>query len=389
MENELKLVKLSTKSWHYRLVKWLLGDKAPTPSNTFNFCRYFWIFMFCLLVLVPIYAPFKMIGLLLYSIGNFIVTNIEQKLIDSYSIWVDKLDKSSIWDVYYNGTGYIVPKKYLKKDIGHYKKDVIGPWAKKHLGLDWDDLSDREKIITELESINKERAELRKQQDEFRRKRREADALRDKKRAELVAKINNKLGFISDGWDTLVDGITKLFDYDYSTMIKVAKRVFGVILTLVFLVVSYFLVNILSLSFISLGGLIVSYWQYIVGGIGVLIVILIMFLLLYFIYGFLSDKIENIVKTYKSGGSVWYIQAFYLVIIKPLEYLIFKPIYWLVMIPLNFIFNHFLWKFICVKLIAKFSVWFWKGFINFTGIFGEYFAASKGDYCPGVEWGDE
>ena len=61
MENEFKLVKLSTKSWHYRLMKWFLGDATPTPSNTFNFCRYFWVLMFVLLIMLPLVTPFKLI----------------------------------------------------------------------------------------------------------------------------------------------------------------------------------------------------------------------------------------------------------------------------------------------------------------------------------------
>lgn len=60
MENEFKLIKLSRNSWHYKLMKWFLGDNTPSPSNTFNFCRYFWILMFCLLIMVPIVAPVKL-----------------------------------------------------------------------------------------------------------------------------------------------------------------------------------------------------------------------------------------------------------------------------------------------------------------------------------------
>jgi hypothetical protein len=62
-------VRLSTNSWHYKLIKWTLGSNAPTPQNMHNLCPYFWLLVFSILI-QPIFAPIKLIGKGLLSFAN-------------------------------------------------------------------------------------------------------------------------------------------------------------------------------------------------------------------------------------------------------------------------------------------------------------------------------
>lgn len=60
-----KLMKVSMKSWHYRLMKWVLGSNVPTPKTMQNGCPYFWLLVFSLIV-----SPFLFI---LRMFGSFLM----------------------------------------------------------------------------------------------------------------------------------------------------------------------------------------------------------------------------------------------------------------------------------------------------------------------------
>lgn len=384
-ENEIKLIELSEDSWHYKLMLWFLGDNTPKPSNTFNFCRYFWILMFCLVILVPIAGPFKLLYNLIIRIADFIYDYIVSASVKGLEKWIIKLDAYTAFLIYAEGTYDYLPKKY-KKIPGVNRDVILADWAKEAYGLNWFDVDDREKIKIELIKIHDERKKLNADRDKKRAEENRKAELKEQKREELINKINKKLSFLSTGWDKLITFINKIVDLDFTTMIKVAKKVTGVLITLVFLVLSYFVVNYLTLGLIATGVLIISIWKLLFQiTLGIVIGVIISFLVFKLI-NYISSKIEDIRIKYKNGGSVWYIQVLYLIIIKPLYYLIYKPLYWIVLIPLNFIFNHLLWRFLCLKVFKSFGIWIWTGIKNFTGIFGDYFSASKKDYCPGIKW---
>ena len=384
----MKLIKLSTKSWHYKLIQWFLGDKSPTPSNTFNFCRYFWILVFVMVIMVPIVGPFKLIIKLFTWIGDSILNFMEVQLTKSMDKWSESLDKYTAYNIYNYDSYGRVPKKFNKILLGDRDK-VLSLWAKKEFGLDWFNDLDRIKIRQELDKIYDERSEVLKNKRKIEAEQLRLQELREVKRIALIANINNKLSFIGNGYDWLISRIKPLFSYDYTEMIKVAKKVVGVLLTAVFLVVSFVVVNILVMCLLTLGIAISNNWHIILQVLGWLVALVGTLAILYFIVLFVYNKIEDLIEVYKRGDSVWYIQVLYVGIVRPLYYIVYLPVYWVVMIPLNFIFNHLLWEFVCLRLFKPFGIWFWKGLISFTGIFGEYFSASKGDYCPGVSWDDE
>ena len=41
-----KLMRVDKNSWHYKLTKFVLGKKVPTPETMQNGCPYFWLMLF-------------------------------------------------------------------------------------------------------------------------------------------------------------------------------------------------------------------------------------------------------------------------------------------------------------------------------------------------------
>jgi hypothetical protein len=338
--------------------------------------------------MVPIVGPFKLIIKLFTWIADGILQFLEVQLTKSLDKWSESLDKYTAFNIYNYGSYGRVPKKFNKILQGDGYK-VLSLWAKKEFGLDWFNDLDRIKIREELGKIDDERSEVLKNKRKIEAEQEKLQKIREEKRIALIAKINDKLSFIGNAYDGLISRLRILFDYDFSTIIKIAKKVVGVLLTGLFLVASFIVVNILVSGILFIGMGVSKNWVLILQVIGVIASFATILAIIYYVGLFIINKIDDLRSLYKRGDSVWYIQVVYLGIVRPLYYIVYLPVYWIVMIPLNFIFNHLLWKFVCLRLFKSFGIWFWNGIVSFSGIFGEYFSASKGDYCPGVSWDDE
>ena len=46
--------KTSTKSWHYKLMKFVMGEQAPTPQTMHNLCPYYWLVIYSMFVCIPV-----------------------------------------------------------------------------------------------------------------------------------------------------------------------------------------------------------------------------------------------------------------------------------------------------------------------------------------------
>ena len=133
-----KLMRVSLKSWHYRLMKWILGSKTPTPQTMQNGCPYYWLVVFSLLVcpFIALWVVSKFLLLLIPKIFFFIL----EKSVES---WINTLDDVSAYemsnnvyggykngqklpltarvfltsqDEQYNFWGYFLRKKYKTQD---------------------------------------------------------------------------------------------------------------------------------------------------------------------------------------------------------------------------------------------------------------------------------
>jgi len=107
-------MRVSLKSWHYRLVKYILGNSAPTPKTMQNGCPYFWLLIFSMFAL-----PFKLIGLAIWNIVKFI-PDMTFKLMEYMTKnWLNEIsdeDLYSIWYYNYNSDRKIpLTTKFLLK----------------------------------------------------------------------------------------------------------------------------------------------------------------------------------------------------------------------------------------------------------------------------------
>lgn len=118
-----KLMRVSKNSWHYKLLKYVLKDTAPTPKDMQNGCPYFWLLIFSVLALpfVLIFKAVKWIVLLIPKLIFFIL----KQLVNS---WIAGLDDGAAYDLQING-GYgktklpQTAKIFLNNnndDVGHF-----------------------------------------------------------------------------------------------------------------------------------------------------------------------------------------------------------------------------------------------------------------------------
>ena len=107
-------VQISTRSWHYRLMKYVLGRHAPEPKTMRNLCPYFWLLIFTLMVSIVV-IPLKLFFGLLNAIGNLLdkmlVIPVQDKRTE---VWYEKQDEFSIYMLHRNNERI---KKFINRSI--------------------------------------------------------------------------------------------------------------------------------------------------------------------------------------------------------------------------------------------------------------------------------
>jgi hypothetical protein len=93
------------KSWHYRLVKFVLRNNAPTPKTMQNGCPYFWLLIFSLFI-SPFVVLWKVIKFIFLLIPDAMLWGLE-KLVDN---WLMSIDETSVFE--YNRSQYSKDVKY-------------------------------------------------------------------------------------------------------------------------------------------------------------------------------------------------------------------------------------------------------------------------------------
>jgi hypothetical protein len=394
-----KLMRVSLKSWHYRLMKWILGSKTPTPQTMQNGCPYYWLVVFSLLVcpFVALWVTVKFLLLLIPKVFFFIL----EKSVES---WINTLDDVSAYEMdnsryndedsgqklplttrallsyqgeEYNFWGYFLRKKYKTQDpviLQQKSEETRAKWAKM-----------REEIKAEREKREaKEYEKIR----EYNMKRRKRAGKMELNRQKWDARMKP----LRESFSKLFTSIRKLFTFkgDIKTLIKRTKQIMGVLITLIVLFFAFFAVGGLTYVLMCFVDFCIKCWYVFALLAGIAAVSGLLYVIVLFVGGWL----QNIVNKYKKGKKVWYIEPLIYLIWYPVKYLALAIAYfgvYALWIPVKFMFYTFLWKIILVHL----GIWIWKFLYavgnvlaNSTGIFGEYFNASYTDYCPGIEWVD-
>lgn len=369
--SEKATVKMTTKSWHYKLVKLVLGSAAPTPQNMHNLCPYFWLMVFSILV-CPLVLPIKGVIWLVKTVDKGIQDFVYgSMIIPSAESWESKLDDLDVWQIFNHDMKIkkVYAKAFGDKYAGVNRDDFVFKWWEKKYN---------KKAFTNTNSYksrynsSKFSKAFQNWIDENHEKMQEvwkeqSEKERDKRKQKV--QYEEKISKFRNGIDRTIDRVKNTVN-SWKNIIKWTKRVVGFLVTLLGLVATYFVVN-----FVGKGILwIVEHWDWSVvmwigivfAGIGVFA--LIVYLMKAWI-NYMNDK----------GTSLWYVKV---------AYLVAMTIFW----PFKVIFYHFIYQLLLVNiwfLLVKGAKLIWGSFLGFLGIFGEYFGASYTDYCPGIEWEEE
>ena len=371
MSTEKAAVALSTKSWHYRLIKAVLGGAAPTPDNMHNLCPYFWLLVFSLLtcaVVLPVRAFVWAVMSFEKWTEKFTMANM---IIPAATSWSENLTDLDVYQIHQHEK--TIKKSYQKAfgtfDQYHEKSvvdrdDFVILWWEKKYGKSpvLNPTEDNPYRRTYTPEYNDWLQVQHKAYEELCDQENEKERLKRQQKLQYSEKIAEFRYNTDDFFDRIGDAISS-----WKNLIKWTKKTIGVIITLAGLVATYFIV-----SFVGHGVLwLVEHWDWSIAmwiaiaaaGIGVLY--LIMYLMQAWI-NYMKDK----------GTNLWYVK---------LAYTLVMILFW----PIKILFYHFVWQLILVNLwyLAKRGArGLWRSLLGFLGIFGEYFGASYGDYCPGIDW---
>ena len=400
-----KLMRVSLKSWHYRLIKYVMRDNAPTPKTMQNGCPYFWILVFSMFV-VPFILLFKALKWTVLLVPRMLFWVLEQ-MVES---WVVGLDDEVAYDmnhygiyannklpktakIYFSNNNsdsffdFFLSKKYKNlnpddKDYAEKKKEMQEKWEK------W-----REDLDKRREDLDKRREEQYKLHSEKLKQREEIRMLREEKAKRRAEYWEVKTQPIREGFRSIGTWFKKTFTVErgrVNMIVKRTKQFVGTLVTLLILTTTFVAVNYIALGLIWFIDLCIANW-FVFAAIGVLAILA---SIGYLLYVLLTSWLQNVLNKYERGKKVWYIQPFIYLIFYPLKYII-MAIAWVVVKVLweilKFVFYTVLFKHFLKPIglfIAKVFVGLWKGIASSSGIFGEYFGASYSDYCPGIEWCD-
>lgn len=391
-----KLMRVDKKSWHYRLVQYVLKSNAPTPQDMQNGCPYFWLAVFSMLV-VPFIQLYKLVKWIVLLIPKGLFWVLEQMV----NTWIAGLDDEAAYEIYNEGRySSNVKMPQTAKIFFDNSDDSFFEFflSKKYKNLDKADPDYSAKRVEIREKWTEWRADVQKRRDaQSEISRQKADeksrreAIQAEKRAVSKAKWDARVDPIIDGLDEIGDWFKKTFTVQrgrVNMIVKRTKQFVGMLVTLVILAATYFAVNYIALGLMVAADWSIAHWAIFLGialggvviGIG------------YLFYILISSWGQAVVNKYRRGKKVWYIEPFIYVVWFPLKYIAIAIAFlavWVIFYPLKFIFYTLLfrWFFKPIGLfLAKLAVGLVKGIGSSSGIFGEYFGASYSDYCPGIEW---
>ena len=395
-----KLMRISKKSWHYRLLKYVLKSQAPTPHDMQNGCPYFWLVMFSILV-VPFILIFKAVKWVIFLIPEILFWVLKQLVMG----WIAGLDDEAAYEFKYNGTHSSYTKMPKTAKIFFENNDSDDDFfslflSKKYKFTDKNDPKYAAKQA-EIEAkwkawrkdLEERRLEQRKRDDIRDTERRKKEAIHDQKRREAEARWEERMRPIRERRAKRRAWFKKTFTVERgrrNTIVMRTKQFVGAVVTLIVLAATFFVVNYVSLALmVFIDFMVAEGWQILVG----LAILAAAAGLLYLLYLLITSWGQAVVNKYNRGKKVWYVEPFIYLVWIPLKYLaiaiayLFVNIIWAIV---KFIFYTCIWGVIawCGRGLGRMFLSLGRGIVGSTGIFGEYFGASYSDFCPGLEWVD-
>jgi hypothetical protein len=390
-----KLMRVSMKSWHYRLIKFVLGSNAPTPKTMQNGCPYFWLLLFSLFIVIFVLLG-HLIKFIFLSIPKMLLWGLK-KLTKG---WVMNLDERQVYGMYWNNDTKMpmTAKIYFDKSDENFLDYFL--LERYHLSgkINPEEYEKKkQELFVKYEQWREELAKSRQFYREEAQKREEENERRKAERERLQAikkaKWDARMKPINDGFRKIFTSISNAFTFNPANLkniIKRTKQFVGALITLFLLAVTYFAVNGLTCCLIAAIDWCIANWIY----FALLGLCTVAVGIIYILYVLISGWLQNVVNKYQIGKKVWYIEPLIYLIWYPVKYVVLGIVYgffYIICIPIKFIFYNFIFKLI----LAPLGILIWKllkalgsGLKNSSGVFGEYFNASYSDYCPGIEWVD-
>lgn len=386
MENKLPLIVLSKNSWHFKLNRYVFGTKIINTTMN-NLCPYFWL-MIAAMLLVPF------VGILDIFINrpiNFVIDQVSKHMDKTIKNWSDNLteeEAASIWwygDGYLNYSNFYSIPKYIQRLDDDESYSLLKRWAMKKLNID---ITTKEGQDAWKEYVRKKDADITARREAQSKRNDELYKLqlkRELKARQREEKITNFMNSIAKPFNAFFSMIRKAFTVNSAgKILKITKKVVGALITGGLVVGLFYIVQLMVYLIMLIAGIWngAAVFEFLIQlGIGLLIVIAMVAIIYFSIVG-----IKKLITIYQKGDKQYYaIDA----LIWIAQYLIWAPAKYLIWYPIYFIFVSFFWNTLCLAIFWNSLTSFWRGLLSVTGIFGEYFGRSKGDYCPGFEWKEE
>lgn len=399
-----KLMKVSMKSWHYRLMKYVLRSNTPTPKTMQNGCPYFWLLIFSILVFPFVSATrglftlFLGVPYLFWKIMENIADNVLSTMPDekAYDIGIQS---------YYGNTREV--PILARISLNHERERFLAKYVKVKYGIDA--YADRDAYDRKIEELKLANAEYWQKRSAKEAKERELQLERSKKEAEIqkvrdlkarACRERSRLFWkpFNDRMNSIGQGISRAMtfnlSYNRNSVIKRTKQFVGFIVTLIVLAATVGVVSGATFMLMSLvdgltylGSNHLDIILIVLGAIaGACVLVALGYVVLHFI--------QNTISKYESGIKTWYAQIVVYGLVYPIKYLVLSIawfFFYAIDKPIEFIFYTVIFKVVLVNL----GIFLWGLLralggvvLGSMGIFGEYFGASKKDYCPGIEWTD-
>lgn len=363
-------IKLSSKDWHYKLMQWFWTSRvAPSKNNVYNLCPYFWMLV-ATLILLPIITPFRFVWYLISEFADFLDRIVLSPIMEtSAENWYANLTEEELYKIYNASYTSSRHEKYFKTILGdNYTHDVshiliTEKWLKEKKSMqafdrdEWNDFSTTSAFTTWREKIAA--------------KRRKDAERREAKKKRFEESMENFRDSVSNSMQN-----TNNFILTFSTVIKWTKRFVGAVITIFLALVSYVVVLFMSKGTLALVSILTLDIMLNIGSL--------LFIVLSFVG--IAIGIGRLVNYADVNGwkEYWWATLF--------MYFIGYPVYYVLFIPGKILFYYFVYELILKNIfyaIKSIIIGIKNGFIEFGGIFGAYFGATKGDYCPGIEWVDD
>lgn len=340
MEQHKSEIKLSPKSWHAKLIKWVFGFKT---SDFKNLCPYFWLLVASIFLVIPV-TPLKLIFLGLSWIFGKFEGYIESEIEKSFEDMPKEISDGERYILY----AYFSGDDDLKRSVCYGEASKI----KDRLETKITKISRNRKGLRDLYDLlpaNKSWKKLKisldheiQERREIRRRIEQREKVREQKKKrqkELIAEITNA-----------TKDITKFLA---CLSIVALGYCFCYVLTMF---VSW-------ICFVPFSNIIDFFYILVAILLGILIASIVIWA---------SCEIHEWWKVKESKTT--------------LEWVILSPVFLISVIVRGI--KWLLWDILVIKFLGGIAIGVRAGFMEYGGIFAEYLNASYSDYCPGINWED-